>query len=262
MPLVVKLLIAPFFIALVTLAGRRWGTAISGTLTGLPLTSGPVSLILALQYGPDFAAHAAIGNLAGQVSLICFCLAYSLAAQRCNWRVSTLIGITVFVVVTAILNSFTWSLLAAAAFLLIAIALVSRLIPQPAVAAVAESIRWPRWDLPARMIIAALIVLALTTVANTLGPQLSGLVAPFPVFGTVLAVFAHQQQGPASAARLLRGVVFGSLAFFAFFLVVSTLLPGLGTGLTYVSATLAALAGSAVAVTLGFAFSPGRKGAW
>jgi hypothetical protein len=249
MLLAVKLLIAPFFIAIVTLAGRRWGPAISGTLTGLPLTSGPVSLILALQYGPDFAARAAIGNLAGQASMCSFCLAYSLAAQRCNWRISTLIAITVFLVATAVLNSFTWSLLAAAAFLLVVIGLVSRLIPQYAMTA--NAIRRPNWDLPARMIIAAIIVLALTTFANALGPQLSGLIAPFPVFGTVLAVFAHQQQGPVAAARLLRGVVVGSLAFFGFFLVVGQFLPGLSTALTYSLATMAALAASALAVSLG-----------
>ena len=249
MLLAVKLLAAPLFIAIVSLAGRRWGPAISGALTGLPLTSGPVSLILALQNGPQFASRAAIGSLAGEVSMCSFCLVYSLAAQRCSWRISTLIAVAAFLVATAILNSFTWSLLAAAALLLVVMALVSRLIPQAAMTANAISL--PKWDLPARMILAALIVLALTTFASALGPQLSGLLAPFPVFGTVLAAFTHQQQGSAAAARLLRGVVVGSLAFFSFFLVVGQFLPDLGTALTYATAALMALVASAVAVTLG-----------
>ena len=58
-----KLLLAPLLILLATLAGRRWGPAVGGWLAGLPLTSGPVSLILALEQGPEFAARAALGTL-------------------------------------------------------------------------------------------------------------------------------------------------------------------------------------------------------
>ena len=65
-----KLLATPAFIGLATLAGRRWGPVVNGLLVGLPLTTGPVSLILAYQYGPAFAAKAAAGNLAGQVSMV------------------------------------------------------------------------------------------------------------------------------------------------------------------------------------------------
>ena len=59
-----KLIVTPIFIGSVTLAGRRWGPAFSGLLMGLPLTSGPISIFLALQYGPAFAARAVVGNLA------------------------------------------------------------------------------------------------------------------------------------------------------------------------------------------------------
>ena len=102
----------------------------------------------------------------------------------------------------------------------------------------------PRWDLPARMLVATGFVLALTGSARVLGPQLSGLISPFPVFSVVLAAFTQHRQGPAAAVRLLRGTVVGSLAFIGFFGVAS---PGLGRGplpLVYGLATLAALAAS------------------
>jgi len=38
-----KLLLTPALLGLVSLAGRRWGPAVSGWLVGLPLTSGPVA---------------------------------------------------------------------------------------------------------------------------------------------------------------------------------------------------------------------------
>jgi hypothetical protein len=86
----------------------------------------------------------------------------------------------------------------------------------------------PPWDLPARMLIAAAFVVLLTTYAAALGPQLSGLFSPFPVFGLVIAVFTHRQLGARAAGRMLRGVVLGSLAFGAFFLVVGGLLGRVG----------------------------------
>jgi hypothetical protein len=60
-----KLFVTPLLIRLVTLTGRRWGSAISGLLVELPLTTGLVSLILALEQGLEFASKAVIANLVG-----------------------------------------------------------------------------------------------------------------------------------------------------------------------------------------------------
>jgi hypothetical protein len=237
--LALKLLITPLFIAAVSLAGRRWGPGVSGLLTGLPLTSGPVSLLLALQYGPTFAAHAAVGNLCGQASVCIFCLAYSVAARRLRWPASSALALGAFLAATFIWNRFTWTLLPAFAALLIVVVVIVRLIPQPATATAAP--RLPRWDLPARMVTAATFVVLLTGSAELLGPQLSGLISPFPVFGNILAAFAHHQAGPPAAMRLLRGIVLGSPAYACFFLVVGALLPRLALGWTYTLAALIAL---------------------
>ena len=245
--LLFKLVLTPVFIGSVSLAGRRWGPAVSGLLMGLPLTSGPISVFLALQYGPAFAARAAVGNLAGQASVCAFCLTYGLAARKWPWTLCVPAGLLAFVAATALLDRVHWTLASAAVLLVAAIAVAHRLLPRgPAGAARAAR---PRWDLPARMLVATAFVLALTALARSLGPQLSGLIAPFPVFGVVLAAFTHVRQGPAAAARLLRGNVAGGLAFVAFFVVVGL---GLGRGplpAVYLMATLAAL-GTGAAVFL------------
>jgi hypothetical protein len=239
MILVLKLFLTPFFIGTVTLAGRRWGPVISGLMMGLPLTSGPVSIILALQYGPHFAAQAAVGALVGQVSVCVFCLAYTLVSSRATWPVSAAAAMLMFLAATAVWNSMTWTLWPALGVLVGVIALLAWRLPAPAFTTATSNP--PRWDLPARMIIATLFVLLLTTVANVLGPQLSGLISPLPVFGGVLAAFTHHQQGAPAAARLLRGVVVGSLAFGAFFLVTGLCLTHLSLLWTYILAPCAAL---------------------
>ena len=84
--------------------------------------------------------------------------------------------------------------------------------------------RPPRWDIPARMIVATALVLALTAAAATLGSRLSGLLATFPVYAGILAVFAHGRDGPGPATRALRGLLAGLFGFGAFFAVLAALL--------------------------------------
>jgi hypothetical protein len=62
-----KLILTPILIGSASLAGRKWGAALGGWLVGLPLTSGPIALFLALEQGTAFASRAALGILFGLV---------------------------------------------------------------------------------------------------------------------------------------------------------------------------------------------------
>ncbi len=248
-----KLLITPIFIGSATLAGRRWGPAVNGLLVGLPLTTGPISFILAHQYGLAFASKSAAGNLAGQISMCVFCLVYSLIAQKRRWPLSALAAVGAFLLTTILLNRFAWQLLPAFAALLLVIALVERLIPRQAFSSGPSTP--PRWDVPARIIVATTFVALLTTFASVLGPQLSGLISTFPIFGVVFATFTHSQQGAPAVARLLRGIVLSSVSYAFFFLIVGLGLTRLGIALTYAIALLVTLGISGL---LYFATRPAR----
>jgi uncharacterized membrane protein (GlpM family) len=84
-------------------------------------------------------------------------------------------------------------------------------------------------------------VLSLTAVAGWLGPQLSGLLAPFPIIATVLATFTHAQRGTDELRALLRGLVsgFGAFALFCFTLAIA--LRSMDTGSAFALATALAL---------------------
>jgi hypothetical protein len=98
------------------------------------------------------------------------------------------------------------------------------------------------------MAVAPAIIVSITTAARWLGPALSGLVSPIPVFALVLGAFTHRAEGPEAATDLLRGVVIGSFSFAAFFLVVGLALERLGLAPTYVLATLVAVVVNALAL--------------
>ena len=86
------------------------------------------------------------------------------------------------------------------------------------------------------------LVLTLTAVSGWLGPQLSGLLAPFPIIATVLAVFTHAQHGSLEVQRLLRWLLGGYGAFALFCFTLAITLKPLGTAAGFALATAVALA--------------------
>src|SRR5215469_18486741 len=76
-----KLIVTPLLIAIATLVTRRCGPGVGGWLAGFPLTSAPVSVFLAIEQGPAFAAGAAVGTLLGLAAMGFSCLVYGRAAS-------------------------------------------------------------------------------------------------------------------------------------------------------------------------------------
>jgi hypothetical protein len=240
LPLPLKLLLTASLIAAATLAARRWGPVIGGWLVGLPLTSGPVSVFLALEQGRDFAARAALASLTSLPALAAFNLAYARLAPRTRWYTSLLGALGAFFPLLALCRALPVPLLAALLLAVTSFALALAFLPGRSDAP-SRTLAPPRWDLPLRMLIATLIVLALTEAARSLGPRWVGLLSPLPVFSTVLAAFTHEQLGGAAAVALLRGVLVACFGVAAFFALVALLLPSAGLAATYGAAVVGTL---------------------
>jgi len=247
--LLLKLVLTPLLIAGVSLAGRRWGPMVSGWLVGLPLTSAPVVLFLALEQGTDFATQAAVGILLGLISTAMFCLVYSRLAPHTPWPGSLLGSWAAVVAVPLGLRGVQLPLWPAAALVVGGLIGVRWAIPVTP-AAIAEALPLPRWDIPARMVLATAFVLALTAGAAALGPQLSGLIAPLPIYATILAVFTHRLQGVPATQRLLRALVTGVFSTVLFYLALALLLQPTGLLMAFGGATSAALGLHALSLTL------------
>ena len=246
--LAVKLLLAPSFVVGASLAARRFGARIGGLVAGLPVVAGPIVLVYALSHGAAFAAGAAAGTLLGLVSLIAFVVVYARVAGRRFWAASLLAGWLAFALGTAAFS--TVSLPAGAALAVAGAGLLAGLLLLPrAGGAPPTHGPPPAWDLPVRAACALALVLTLTTVAGWLGPQLSGLLAPFPIIATVLATFTHAQHGTDELLRLLRGLISGFGAFALFFFTLAVALPNMEIAAAFALATaLALLAQAAIFV--------------
>ena len=210
--LLLKLLLVPLLIYLVTLAGRRWGPGVAGWLSAFPIVAGPILFTLTIEQGAAFAAHAAEGTLLAVVAILVFSIAYAWASGSVGVAGSMLLALLAYGLAVAALQAARPPL--GLAFVLVwgACLLAFKLFPQ----ASAASAGTRRNDLPWRMLAAALLVLAVTAGATRLGARLSGFFAMFPVMSTVLVGFAHAGSGRASAVALLRGMVAGYFGFSVF----------------------------------------------
>jgi hypothetical protein len=238
--LALKLTLVPVLLVGVTLLGRRLGPRVAGLAAGLPLTSGPISLFVALEQGSAFARSAAVGTIAGLSAVCCFCTVYALCADSMSWLRSLLVGVAFFALASLALSMLSFGLWPAT--VLAAVSVLLGLALMPAKVAATPNRSPPIWDLPARVAAATALVLLLTEVAPALGPEMTGLLAPFPLFAGLLASFTHAQNGGSSARALLRGVVAGSPGFVTFFVCVGVSLGTLGIVPCYALAVVIAAA--------------------
>jgi len=236
--LILKLVLTPALIGMATLASRRWGQAVGGWLVGLPLTSGPIAFILALEHGSSFASAAAIGSLAGALAEVAFCVAYAWVAVRASWPPALMAGSAAFALVGAVMQHATIPIVALTALVCAGLALALRALPTHR--AVVRRVPAPPWELPARMVSATVVVLLITGFAASLGPRLSGILATYPVYAATLTVFAHRA-GPGPAVQVLRGLLLGLFAFAGFFLILGLSLSRAGVAMAFGLAIAGAL---------------------
>ncbi len=240
MILATKLLLAPLCVLAVSLAGRRWGTAAAGVLGGLPVVAGPILLVLTLVHGREFGAEASAGTLLGLCALVTFVVVYGRVSHHLGPLASVLLGWGGFLAAVALLDQIHPPDWLALALTLAVISIAPTLLHLPP-GELEEIGELPWWDLPARALAAAAMVLALSAAAGARGPGLSGLLAPFPIITSVLAVFTHLHGGPDQVKVILRNFLIGYYGFAAFCFFLARALPSLPTAPAFLLATAIAV---------------------
>lgn len=237
------------FVVGASLVARRYGARIGGLVGGLPVVAGPILLVFALSHGQAFAADAAAGTLLGIVSLLAFIVVYARLARRMRWGASLILGWGAFFVMTGGLSTISIGVHPSLIVVLAAVALTLVMVPR-AQSERLPTVSLPAWDLPLRALSALALVLALTALAGQLGAKLSGLLAPFPVVASVLAVFTHAQLGEQDLLKIMRGFVMGLVAYALFCFVLAISLRSLGIAESFLLATAVALVTQALALSL------------
>jgi hypothetical protein len=237
--LLLKLFLVPALIALISLAGRRWGPHVAGWLSAFPVVGAPILFFIAIERGVPFASVSALGMFTSIAANILFGLAYAWLATRLVWFWSWPLALVFYAGAVGLINSLSPALWQAVVVNGLAILLAPRLFPRTET--VNQTMQHSVVELPLRMLAGAALVFGVTYFSETLGSRLSGMMAMFPVMASVLAVFSHRHAGKEFAIQLLRGALLGWYAFSVFSLLLALLLPLLGIARAFALALLAAL---------------------
>ncbi|WJY13828.1 hypothetical protein PCO82_14890 [Pectobacteriaceae bacterium CE90] len=234
----IKLLVTPILMLVVSLAVRKWGSFVGGILSGMPLTSGPVAVFLAVEQGPHFAAEAAGAALSGLSAVLLTYLFYFILTRFFSILVAGVSALCFFGMISTLflfLASTEGAIIVSVVAIIIILRLTDsgeRAVKEPAV---------PYWDIPLRMLTATALLFAITSSAHLLGPQISGMLAPVPVIAWPLTLFAHIQGGRRDMAAVVRGNAVSATGVILFYVVIRELILWAGVLATFILAFMASV---------------------
>jgi len=235
--LVIKLLLVPSLLAMVTLAARRWGAGVAGWLASFPIVAGPVLLVVTLEQGAAFGSRAAAAAVAGIAPTMLFVTLYAWLSARFRWWQTVLLGYLGWALAVAALTRAPAGLGASAVIGATGLALAMALVRPPPGPAPPQ--RPNRLELPARMLVGVLLTFVTSALAAAYGARLAGYAAIFPLVASIVASFSQALHGRDSAVRFLAGMCRGMWSVAAFALVLALLLPRAGVAPAFLSALAA-----------------------
>lgn len=228
--LTVKLIVTPALMLIVSLAIRKWGGFIGGLLSGMPLTSGPIAVFLAIEQGPHFSTQAAAGALSGLAGVLLTYLFYLNVSRFLSVLPACIISLLFFGAASSFL---LWLGSPAGGVSLGLLAIIALL-------RLTRPVSHHKWVTPLtygnmllRMVTATVLLMAITTMAHLLGPRLSGLLSPVPVIAWPVMVFAHLQGGRQPLAAVARGNAVSASGIILFYTAIMEMIPGSGLLATF-----------------------------
>ena len=177
MPLLLKLMIVPVLVALMSLAARRFGPMVGGLLIGLPWMTGPIIFFLGQERGDSETVKLAVGAMLATVSISAYALTYGRLGMTSRWPVSLAAGAAAYAGVGWALSGVVLAPTPAALIGGSCLLAASFLIPAPR--QLRPSLALPWWDIPVRMLASAVMVIMIALVSDRLGATASGIL---PVF--------------------------------------------------------------------------------
>jgi hypothetical protein len=203
--LALRMAVTAAFVVSASVITERSGPVIGALIATLPISAGPSYVFLALDHDAAFVAEGALASLPINVATIFLGLTYVVLAQRYNALVSWGCGAIVWIALAVLSRTVHWSLAGGVAANLVAFAICIPLLSR------FRHVKMPlitrRWfDIPLRAALVATLVATVVILSGWVGPQISGVIALFPVvFSSMMLILHPRIGGPATAAVIANG---------------------------------------------------------
>ena len=236
--LILQLITVPFFILMISLAGKRWGGELAGKLSALPVVAGPIVFFLILDQGTDYGFNASISAIYGCIGILVFGLVYCWASQHFRYLTCLMFATLAWVIVSYFLTLFPTHLALACGLTILFLVFTPKLLPRVVhEKPLPQSLK----DLPFRLVVGGLLAFLTIVFGNLLGSVWVGILSTFPINSLVLTVFTHKTFGQEHVIPIYRGLTKGLLSFVAYFAVQTVLIKNMPLWLVTVLSILAAI---------------------
>jgi len=241
-----KLVVTPTLMFLVSRIARRWGGMLGGLVAGLPITSGPIVVFIGVEQGTAFAAQTAAGALSGLAAVLFTYFFYLCVSRRLGIAAACVASLLFFA-------ACSWGFLQIGSPLVALIAGLAAIVavvcfPQSSRETAEAALRAAQpsaWDIPVRMVTATSMLLIITASAHILGPHLAGILSPIPVIAWPLTIFTHAQGGRREMVTVAKANAVSAVGVMVFYLIIRHLVEVQGLGLTVTLALLASVVAAA-----------------
>jgi hypothetical protein len=207
-----RMAITAAFVVASSVITERAGPVIGALVSTLPVSAGPSYVFLAFDHDPAFIAEGALASLPINAATIVFGLIYVVLAQRRGAIVSWSSAAVCWIALALILQMVHWSLTGGLAVNFIAygicIPLMARFrhVKMPLITR-----RW--YDIPLRAALVASLVATVVTLSGWVGPEISGMLAIFPIVFSSMMLILHPRIGGPATAAVVANAGWGLLGF-------------------------------------------------
>jgi hypothetical protein len=236
--LALRMALVAAFVVVVALVAERLGPFLGAMVASLPLYTGPVYLLLALEHEPRYIEAATVTSVAICGANPVFVLIYALLARNQGVAASLLGGLAAWAACGVLVQSREWTLVEALLFVA-PIFSVGLWLAQSFTRGVAIRRAKRHWsDLVQRAVFVAVLTAIVIVASRHVPPEVTGILSVMPILTTsLILVMQPRVGGPATAALLahtLGGLVGMVVAFAAVNIAVPRLglWPALGLGLS------------------------------
>jgi hypothetical protein len=211
--LLLRMAITAAFVVTASIITERSGPVIGALVATLPISAGPSYVFLALDHDAAFIAEGALASLPINAATIYLGLTYVVLAQRHSALLSTAAAVAVWIMLASIFRQFQWTVVAG---------LIVNVITFPICVPLLQRYRHVkkmplitrRWyDIPLRASLVATLVAIVVTSSGWVGPQVSGIIALFPVVFTSMMLILHPRIGGPPTAAVIANGAWGLMGF-------------------------------------------------
>ena len=201
--MLVKMLASALVVVLATTVAERVGAFWGALITSLPISAGPIYVLLAFEHDASFLSESAIGSLTATTATSVYLLALTWLCPRLHIAAAIPLSVFCWLLVAAALRPIALTVISAGALTVgVLLACMAATTAERRWLA-AKATRSSRYDIPLRALLVAILVALVTSSSRAIGPQMTGLFAVFPIGITSIALIIYLRQGPRAVATIM-----------------------------------------------------------